>query len=154
MFFLRSSLAVWYGKREAALVRAAARDADVRFSRHGQAMNAATREATVIAAKAPSSSQSPNAKGSERFSACEQNYKAIQCLAMPAKTHRGDAPIGRIPCRLGKILDVNNITSPLAGSVMLKHNLRLRLAHYRIQPGAHDLSASFPLTKIHLPCHA
>ncbi|HEV7226646.1 MAG TPA: hypothetical protein VGN42_28320, partial [Pirellulales bacterium] len=62
------------------------------FSRHGQAMNAATTKSNVIAAKAPSSSQPANAERSTRFSTCQQNYEAIHCPAMPRKTHPGDAP--------------------------------------------------------------
>src|SRR6185437_2018951 len=54
--------------------------------------------------------QPPAANGSDCFSACEQNHESIHCLAMPGKTHRGDAPIARISCCLGTILGVNSIT--------------------------------------------
>jgi hypothetical protein len=46
-----------------------------------------------------------------QFSECEHHRESIHCLVMPAKTHRGDAPTGRISCRLGKILDVNSIAA-------------------------------------------
>jgi hypothetical protein len=58
-------------KRSPAALARAARDGDLRFSRYGRAMNAATRKANPIEAKAPSSSQPANAKGSARFSAYE-----------------------------------------------------------------------------------